>query len=106
MLKAEAKVEGPNRRLAQQARAADEVEKNEPELDISAGIARRQDRFDAIAARAPGWSAAANANLTSSARSDDDDQKPRVKDGKPKGGRCKRPFGAAAGLGSGQLHRS
>lgn len=68
-------------------------------------IARRQDRFDAIAARAPGWSAA-NANLTSSARSDDDDQKPRVKDGKPKGGRYKRPFGAAAGRGSGQLHRS
>jgi hypothetical protein len=36
--------------LLNKARVADEAEKNEPELDIPAEIARRQDRLDAIAA--------------------------------------------------------
>src|SRR6202008_2190715 len=50
MLKAEAELKAQIEALLAKARAADEAEKNEPELDIPAEIARRQDRLDAIAA--------------------------------------------------------
>ena len=44
--------------------------------------------------RAPGWSNAKRDADLERGRSDDDDQKPRGPDGKPKGGgRYKRPFG-------------
>jgi transposase len=93
MLKAEAELKAQIDALLNKARAADEAEKNEPELDIPAEIARRQDRLDAIAAaRARLEERQREADLTRG-RSDDDDQKPRGPDGKPKGGRYKRPFG-------------
>jgi transposase len=94
MLKAEAELKAQIEALLNKARAADEAEKNEPELDIPAEIARRQDRLDAIAAaRARLEQRQRDADLERG-RSDDDDQKPRGKDGKPKpGGRYKRPFG-------------
>src|ERR1700709_2232731 len=44
MLKAEAEVKAPIDALLNKARAADEAEKNDPESDIPAEIARRQDR--------------------------------------------------------------
>src|SRR5205085_8889981 len=50
MLKAEAELKAQIEALLSKARAADEAEKNEPEPDIPAEIARRQDRLDAIAA--------------------------------------------------------
>jgi transposase len=94
MLKAEAELKAQITALLDKARAADEAEKNEPELDIPAEIARRQDRLDAIAAaRARLEQRQRDADIERG-RSDDDEQKPRGKDGKPKpGGRYKRPFG-------------
>jgi len=92
MLKAEAELKVQIKALLNKARAADEAEKDEPELDIPAEIARRQDRLDAItAAREPLEQRQRQADLERG-RSDDDDQKPRGKDGKPSGGRYKRPF--------------
>jgi len=93
MLKAEAELKAQIEALLSKARAADEAEKSEPELDIPAEIARRQDRLDAIAAaRARLEERQREADLARG-RSEDDDQKPRGPDGKPKGGRYKRPFG-------------
>ena len=94
MLKAEAELKAQIAALLQRAKAADEAEKNEPELDIPAEIARRQDRLDAIvAARARLEARQREADLERG-RSDDDENKPRGPDGKPKGGgRYKQPFG-------------
>lgn len=93
MLKAEAELKAQIEALLNKARAADEAEKNEPELDIPAEIARRQDRLDAIAAARARLEQRQRAADLERGRSDDDDQKPRGQDGKPKGGRYKRPFG-------------
>jgi transposase len=93
MLKAEAELKAQITALLDKARAADEAEKNEPELDIPAEIARRQDRLDAIAAARTRLEQRQRDADIERGRSDDDDQKPRGKDGKPKGGRYKRPFG-------------
>ena len=49
MLKAEAELKAQIAALLDPARSADEAEKNEPELDIPAEIAQRQDRLNAIA---------------------------------------------------------
>ena len=93
MLKAEAELKAQIEALLDEARAADEAEKNEPELDILAEIALRQDRLDAIvAARARLEQRQRDGDLERG-RSDDDDQKPRGQDCKPKGGRYKRLFG-------------
>ena len=93
MLKAEAELKAQIQALLNRAHAADEAEKNEPELDIPAEIARCQDRLDAIAAaRARLEQRQREADLERG-RSHDDDQKPRGPDGKPKGGRYSRPFG-------------
>jgi hypothetical protein len=50
MLKAEADLKSQITALLDKARATDEAERNEPELDIPGEIARRQDRLDALAA--------------------------------------------------------
>ena len=93
MLKAEAELKAQIDALLKRAQQADEAEKNEPELDIPTEIARRQDRLDAIAAaRARLEQRQRDADLQRG-RSDDDEQKPRGPDGKPKGGHYKRPFG-------------
>jgi hypothetical protein len=49
MLKVEAEPKAQIAALLQRAKAAGEAEKNEPELDVPAEIARRQDRLSAIA---------------------------------------------------------
>jgi transposase len=94
MLKAEAELKAQIEALLNKARAADEAEKNEPELDIPAEIERRQDRLDAIAAARTRLEQRQRDADLERGRSDDDDHKPRGQDGKPKpGGRYKRPFG-------------
>lgn len=94
MLKAEAELKAQIEALLNKARAADEAEKNEPELDIPAEIARRQDRLEAIAAARTRLEQRQRDADLERGRSDDDDQKPRGPDGKAKpGGRYKRPFG-------------
>jgi transposase len=50
-LKVEAERKAQIAALLDKAKAADQAEKNEPALDIPAGIARRQDRLDVIAQR-------------------------------------------------------
>lgn len=93
MLKTEAELKAQIAALLNRARAADEAEKNEPELDIPAEIARRQDRLEAIVAARARLQARQSEADTERGRSDDDDQRPRGPDGKPKGGRYSRAFG-------------
>src|SRR6478736_636952 len=93
MLKAEAELKAQIEALLKRAQQADEADKNEPELDIPTEIARREARLAAISeARQRLEQRQRDADLERG-RSDDDDQKPRGPDGKPKGGRYKRPFG-------------
>jgi transposase len=93
LLKAEAELKAQIAALLDKARSADESEKNEPDLDIPAEIARRQDRLNAIAqARARLEQRQRDADLERG-RSDDDDRRPKGKDGKTRGGRYKREFG-------------
>jgi transposase len=90
MLKAEAELKAQIKALLERAKAADEAEKNEPELDIPAKLARRQDRLQQIAAaKARLESRQRDADLQRG-RDQEDDRKPHGKDGKPKGGRYKR----------------
>lgn len=93
MIKAEAELKAQIEVLLNKARVADEAEKNEPELDIPAEIARRQDRLDAIAAARARLEQRQREADIARGRSDDDEQKPRGRDGQPKGGRYKQPFG-------------
>lgn len=94
MLKAEAELKAQIEALLNKARATDEAERNDPESDIPAEIARRQDRLDAIAAARARLEARQRDADLERGRSDDDENKPRGPDGKPKaGGRYKQPFG-------------
>jgi transposase len=93
MLKAEAELRAQIKALLDKAKAADEAEKNEPELDIPAEIARRQDRLQEIAAAKARLESRQRDADIERGRDQDDDRKPRGKDGKLKGGRYKREFG-------------
>lgn len=93
MLKAEAELKAQIAALLNKAKSADEAEKNDPELDIPAEIARRQDRLQAIEQARQRLEQRQREADIQRGRSDDDDRKPRSKDGKPKGGRYKREFG-------------
>jgi transposase len=84
MLKAEAELKAQIDALLQRAKQADEAEKNEPELDIPAEIARREARLAAIAE--------ARQRLEQRQR-DADIERGRDPDDKPRGGRYKREFG-------------
>jgi transposase len=91
MLKAEAELKAQIEALLNRARAkADEAEKNEPELDIPAEIARRKTGSTRHAAARTRLEQRQREADLARGRSDDDDQKPRGQDGKPKGGRYKR----------------
>jgi transposase len=84
MLKAEAELKAQIEALLAKARVADEAEKNEPELDIPAEIARREARLAAIAE--------ARQRLEQRQR-DAELERGRDPDDKPRGGRYKREFG-------------
>lgn len=84
MLKAEAELKAQIDALLQRARQADEAEKNEPELDIPAEIARRELRLAAINE--------ARQRLEQRQR-DAEIERGRHPDDKPRGGRYKREFG-------------
>jgi transposase len=80
--------------LVQKAANADEAEKNEPELDIPAEIARRQSRLVAIAAAKARLEERQRLADSQRGRTQDDERRPRDKDGKPKAGKpYKRDFG-------------
>ncbi len=80
--------------LLQKAKAVDAQERDQPELDIPAEIARRQDRLVAIAAAKVRLEERQRHADAARGRSVDDERKPRGKDGKPKGGKpYQRDFG-------------
>ena len=93
MLKAESELKAQIKALLDKARATDQAEKNEPDLDIPAELARRQDRLQQIAAAKARLESRQRDADIQRGRDQDDDRKPRGKDGKPKGGRYKREFG-------------
>jgi transposase len=84
MLKSEAELKAQIDALMQRAQQADEAEKNEPELDIPAEIARREARLAAITE--------ARHRLEQRQR-EAEIQRGRDPDDKPRGGRYKREFG-------------
>src|SRR5690606_29945290 len=79
--------------LMARAKAADEAERNEPDLDIPAEIARREARRAAIAQARERLEQRQREADAARGRDPDDENKPRGKDGKPKGGRYLREFG-------------
>jgi hypothetical protein len=93
MLKAEAELKAQIDGLLNRAKAADDLEKNEPEIDIPSEIKRRADRLAAITAAKLRLEQRQQEADAARGRSKDDQRKPRDKDGKPKGGRYKRDFG-------------
>ncbi|KRB81007.1 IS1182 family transposase [Noviherbaspirillum sp. Root189] len=93
MLKAEAELQEQIRALLDKAKAADEAEKSQPEVDLPAEIKSREDRLKAIAAAKARLEQRQREADTARGRREGDERKPRDKDGKPKGGRYKREFG-------------
>ena len=93
MLKAEAELKQQIEALLERARQADDAERDQPELDIPAEIARREERLAAIAEARQRLEARQREADLMQGRSADDERKPRDKNGKPKGGRYKREFG-------------
>ncbi len=94
MRQAETALKAQTTALLDKAKAADEAERNEPELDIPAEIARCQDRLDGIAAAKARLERRQRDADLERGRSADDDQRPRGKDGKATPGRpYKRAFG-------------
>ncbi len=83
--------------LVQKAAHTDEVERNEPDLDIPAEIARRQERLAAIAAAKARLEERQRQADSQRGRTPHDERRPKDKDGKPKGGKpYQRDFGVPA----------
>ena len=93
MVKTEAELKAQIDGLLNRAKAADDLEKNEPELDIPGEIKRREDRLAAIKAAKLRLDQRQQEADVARGRTKDDERKPRDKNGKPKGGRYKRDFG-------------
>lgn len=93
MQKTEAELREQISALLDKARATDEAEKNEPELDIPGELKRRTDRLKAIEQAKARLEQRQREADAARGRSEGDERKPRGKDGKPKGGRYKREFG-------------
>lgn len=93
MLQSERELRSQIEALLARARAADEAEKNEPEVDIPAEIERREARLAAIAAARERLEQRQREADLDRGRTSSDENKPRGKDGKLKGGRYKRDFG-------------
>jgi transposase len=97
MQSAEAELKAQIEALVEKAASADEAEKNEPDLDIPAEIARRQERLAAIAAAKARLEERQRQADSQRGRTPDDERRPKDKDGKPKGGKpYKRDFGVPA----------
>jgi Transposase domain (DUF772) len=80
--------------LVQKAAIADEADRNEPELDIPAQIARRQERLTAIAAAKARLEELQRQLDAQRGRTPNDERRPKGEDGKPKAGKpYKRDFG-------------
>jgi len=93
MLQSERELRAQIDALMARAKAADEAERNEPEVDIPAEIARREARLAAIAEARQRLEQRQREADVQRGRDPDDQNKPRGKDGKPKGGKYKRDFG-------------
>jgi transposase len=93
MLQSERELKAQIDALMARAKAADEAEKNEPEVDLPAEIARREARLAAIAQARERLEQRQREADVQRGRDPDDHNKPRGKDGKPKGGKYKRDFG-------------
>ena len=80
--------------LLKKATSTDEAEKDEPDLDIPAEIERRQARLAAIEAAKARLEERQRQADAQRGRSDDDDRRPKGRDGKPKRGKpYQRDFG-------------
>ena len=83
--------------LVKKATTTDEVEKNEPDLDIPAEIARRTERLAAIEAAKARLEERQRLSDAQRGRTPDDERRPKDKDGNPKGGKpYQRDFGVPA----------
>ena len=91
---AEAELKAQIAALLKKAASTDEAEKDEPDLDIPAEIERRQARLAAIEAAKARLEERQRQADAQRGRSDDDDRRPKGKDGKPKKGKpYQRDFG-------------
>ena len=80
--------------LLARAKATDEAEKNEPELDIPAEIARRENRLEVIRAARERLEERQRQADAARGRSPDDERRPKGPDGTPRNGPLyKREFG-------------
>ena len=95
MKRAEVELKAQIDALLARAKATDETEANEPELDLPAEIERREQRVAAIQEARQWLEQRQRETDLQRGRSDDDDCRPRGSDGKPKGGRYKREFGVS-----------
>ncbi len=96
MLESEAQLTQQIAALLDKALTTDVAERNEPELDIPAEIARREERLEVIRAARERLEERQRALDAAIGRSENDERIPRDKDGKPKGrngNRYKRDFG-------------
>jgi transposase len=94
MQRTEAELKAQIAALLAKAKATDAAEQNEPELDIPAEIARREDRLEVIRAARERLEARQREADTARGRSPGDERKPRDPDGKPRNGSLyKREFG-------------
>ncbi|MDQ3024814.1 MAG: IS1182 family transposase [bacterium] len=94
MQKAEAELKAQIEALLARAMAADETEKNEPELDVPAEIARRENRLAVIRAAKERLEQRSREADAARGRTPDDERRGRGPDGTPsKGPRYKREFG-------------
>lgn len=85
MLESEAQLKQQIDALLDRARATDAAEKNEPEWDIPAEIARREERLTVIQAARARLESRQRELDAAKGRSQDDERMPRDKDGKRKG---------------------
>jgi transposase/IS5 family transposase len=97
MQSAEVELKAQITALVKKASTTDEAEKNEPDLDIPAEIARRAERLAAIEAAKARLEERQRLSDAQRGRTPDDERKPRDKDGKRKGGKpYERDFGVPA----------
>jgi transposase len=97
MQSTEAELKAQIAALLKKANSTDEAEKDDPDLDIPAELERRQVRLDAIAAAKARLEERQRQADTQRGRSEDDERRPKDRDGKPRGGKpYQRDFGVPA----------